>query len=242
MARKAKNTPTTLVTFLLDRSGSMGGIKAATIEGFNAYLASLKGQPDTKIEFTFLQFDWHHGPQIDKIHIAEPIGQVPELTNDTYHPRGGTPLVEAAFRTIEATEKALEKRADKPQIVMCFQTDGYENQSAAQYTWEALNALVKRKTEEGWQFNFMGAGIDAYDQGAKMGIMAESTVSYDAHDIAATANAFRGTGLNQALYASGAAMNTQYTVGQKVASGDRFDPALNVSQSNNATLDVTKGS
>ncbi len=35
----------TLVGFLLDRTGSMEGVRDATIEGFNGYLESLRGTP-----------------------------------------------------------------------------------------------------------------------------------------------------------------------------------------------------
>jgi hypothetical protein len=34
----------TLVNFILDKSGSMGAVKTATISGFNEYLKTLKNQ------------------------------------------------------------------------------------------------------------------------------------------------------------------------------------------------------
>jgi len=44
---------TTLVTFLLDRSGSMGQIWDETIGGFNVYLETLQ-KGDEAIKFTLL--------------------------------------------------------------------------------------------------------------------------------------------------------------------------------------------
>ncbi len=54
-------------------------------------------------------------------------------------------------------------------MVICIQTDGLENAST-EHTWAELNLLIKEKAKLGWQFNFMGAGIDAYEQGRQMGI------------------------------------------------------------------------
>lgn len=245
-AKKSKPLSTTLVTFLLDRSGSMASIKDATIEGFNAYLGGLKAEKKANIEFTFLQFDANMGSaQIDKIYVAEPVGEVAELTPSTFVPRGGTPLIEAAFKTISATEIALKKREDKPKVVVCIQTDGEENQSSHEFSWASLNDLIQKKTKAGWQFNFMGAGIDAYNQGAKMGISVANTMSYDSSNLQATRSAFASNSANSRLFASGVSMNTSYTAAQKLASGDKFDPILNKLQSSSvstvkADLDLTE--
>lgn len=45
----------TRVVFLLDRTGSMSTVNAETISGFNGYLDTLKGAPNTTI--TVVQFD-----------------------------------------------------------------------------------------------------------------------------------------------------------------------------------------
>jgi len=45
-------TQTTIVSFLLDRTGSMEAIKAETIGGFNAYLDSLEREAGDLIDFT----------------------------------------------------------------------------------------------------------------------------------------------------------------------------------------------
>lgn len=45
----------TLVTFPLDRTGSMEAIRDDTIGGFNAYLDGLKGNGEAEIEFTLIQ-------------------------------------------------------------------------------------------------------------------------------------------------------------------------------------------
>lgn len=227
--KKAAALPRTYVTFLLDRSGSMASIKSQTIEGFNTYLAGLQAQKDADIRFTFLTFDSH---SLDKIYVGAPVAEVAFLTDKTFVPRGGTPLVASSYSTIKAVEEAIardviaHKRA-MPKVVVCIQTDGEETDAHhygyAGPTWEELSELVKGKQEAGWQFNFLGAGIDAYKQAAKMSIGAGATMSYGT-GMAHTRAAFAASASNSANYASGAMANTQYMQSQKLASGDAFDP------------------
>jgi hypothetical protein len=87
-------------------------------------------------------------------------------------------------------------------VVICIQTDGQEN-SSTEHSWNELNALVKEKAALGWQFNFMGVGIDAYDQGARMGIAPAATVAYDHRDPQATRAVFAASAENTRDYALG---------------------------------------
>lgn len=224
--------PRSYVTLLLDRSGSMETIKSQTIEGYNTFLTGLQTATDADIRFTFLQFDSN---SLDKIYVAAPIGEVALLTNRTFIPRGGTPLIDASYQTIKAVEEAIAGESPAPKVIIAIQTDGEENSSRS-HTWEELSALVKAKQECGWMFNFLGAGIDAYQQAAKMSIAVQDTMSYGT-GMAETQAAFAGTSSNNINAIRGMSSNTSYSVGQKAASGDVFDPEglklqglLNVSQ------------
>jgi len=210
---------TAIVTFLLDRSGSMACIKDATLEGFNGYLSGLQAEKDADIDFTLLTFD---DLSIDKVHVAVPVKQAQFLNESTYLPRGGTPLVEACIKTITAVEEAVKKRSDKPKVTICFQTDGHENASGAEYTNEALKSLVERKQAEGWQFNFLGSGIDVYSVAGKYGFSYGNTMSYDSTSLASTREAFASTAANAASFSAGRAKSTLYSMKDKAASGDRF--------------------
>jgi len=210
-------TERTLITFLLDRTGSMNSCKDATIEAFNGYIEALKtGDEAAAIEFTFLQFD---SVSLDKICVAEDIHRVKLLTAETYQPRASTPLVDAAFKTIQAVDFALTKRDDHPKIVICIQTDGEENAST-EHTMSELNALIKEKSALNWQFNFMGAGIDAYSQSRQMGIPMASSLSYRKDDRAATLAAFHSSAQRARGFASGATKNTAFSSEDRRAAGD----------------------
>jgi hypothetical protein len=208
-----------MVTFLLDRTGSMSSCKAATIESFNAYLDGLRGQKG--LTFTFVQFD---SQSIDKVAVDADPAKVADLTNETYQPRASTPLIDAAYQTIEAVAAKLAGKPKGTKVVVCIQTDGEENCSR-EHTWADLNKLIREKTALGWQFNFMGAGIDAYQQGAAMGISVANTVSYDHMDLAATKAVFAASASNTAAFSAGRSVGTAYSALQKRAAGDKFDPA-----------------
>lgn len=217
MVVSARPAETTLVTFLLDRTGSMQSIKDDTIGAFNAYLESLKKDGD-RIEFSFLQFD---SMSIDKICVNTPIAEVHPLTNETFVPRASTPLIDAAYETITAVAEAVARRDRAPKVVICIQTDGQEN-SSTEHDWTSLNLLIKEKAGLGWQFNFMGAGIDAYEQGRQMGIPAAATVSYDKTSRRATVEAFAAAAENTRNYSEGRAPTVGFSAAQKAAAGDRF--------------------
>lgn len=224
MSKKKTQEQTTLVTFLLDRSSSMSSCYDATIEAFNGYVSTLK-DAKTPILFTFLQFDHNGTCCLEKVHFQKPIKDIPDLDRTNYQPRGSTPLIEASIKTIEALDNAISSmKSEKPKVVVCIQTDGEENASSKEHTWDRLKKLVEAKTKEGWQFNFMGAGIDAYAQGIKMGFTVANTISYDHTDKVATRSAFVASAQNSALYASGALNSTSYSVEQKIAAGDRYQP------------------
>lgn len=213
----------TLVTLLLDRSGSMQSLKSDTIGAINAYRQQLRtGEGD--IRYSQVHFDTNLDGrlELERICVAEKIADVPDMTADDYHPRGGTPLIDAACTTIRAVAASLADpaKAQRTKVVIAIQTDGEENQSI-ENSWDDLKALIGEKEKLGWEFVFMGAGIDAYAQGARMGIERSKTISYGT-DAASTKAAFAATARNTAAFASGRLTSMAYTEEQKSASGDHL--------------------
>lgn len=210
---------TTIVSLLLDETGSMESIRDDTIGGFNAYVDSLRDEKDGPVEFTFVKFDSN---RIEKVCVGSPIKDVARLTRDTYRPGAMTPLIDACVKTIKATEQVVEQRADKPKVIVVFQTDGDENASR-EYKLSDLQDLIKAKTAEGWLFVYLGAGIDAYQSGANFGISAANTMSYASTN---SAQAFAAMGASTARYrATGSLRAAAFTADEKLRAGDAFDPA-----------------
>jgi hypothetical protein len=204
----------TIVSFLLDRTGSMAAIKDETIGGFNAYLDTLESEVGDLIEFTLLQFD---SQSIDTLCVGAKLSDVKRLTPETYQPRAYTPLIDACIKTIKATEETIARRRDKLRVIVAFQTDGEENASR-EHTLDKLRDLINRRKAEGWQFIFLGADINAYAVAHSFGILKESTVAYSGKRTAIT---LRETASAFADFAQGRARRIRFTAAQKRAAGDR---------------------
>jgi hypothetical protein len=235
----------TLVTFLLDRSSSMGAIWDDTIDGFNAYLKTLQKEGAGAIKFTRLQFDQHltPGASIQKDCVAEPVAGVAPLDKRSYQPRGSTPLIDAAYKTVEAVEASLAKFDVKHNVIVCIQTDGEENCSI-DHSWEGLKELIETKTKAGWVFNFMGTGIDAYAQGSRMGIAAANTMSTGtSREHVAASYASMGTA-NMRYAATADASLSAFNAAERSASGEHtiVGPGPSILRpATSAPLDLTTG-
>jgi len=155
--------------------------------------------------------------QLEKTYEALPVKDVPNLTGEMFMPRGGTPLIDAAFATIRAIEASIMGRSDV-KVVLAIQTDGDECHSA-ENTWDSLRSLVAEKEAQGWEILFMGAGIDAYIQADKMGVARSKTLSYG-NDLAQTRSAFEATAAKTVMFSSGVAASMDYTTAEKRMAGD----------------------
>jgi hypothetical protein len=224
------STKTTFVSFLLDETGSMQSIKDDTIGGFNAYVETLQ-QDGAGILFSLVSFN---SSVTQKRYVAEPIDKVEPLTDATYQPRAMTPLIDASVKIIKATDEAVRQRTDDPNVVIVMQTDGHENVST-EYTNVDLAALIKEKEAAGWQFVFLGAGLDAFAaaRAAGIDIDAQQVVAY-ARD--KSPEVFAATAANVQGYArSGMAEALRYSPEQRADVGDQYadkylDPKAGPSQ------------
>jgi hypothetical protein len=214
---KDQGEQTTLVTFLLDRTGSMQSIKADTIGGFNAYLDTLEREAGDLVEFTMLQFD---SQSIDTLYAGARLSNVPRLTDETYQPRASTPLIDACVEAIKTTEELVARRKDRSRVVVVFQTDGEENASRRHQLADLVD-LINRRSAEGWKFVFLGANIDAYETARAFGIADEATVAYDARRSGVL---MEEAGVITALLAMGCREELYISKELKRAVGDRFDP------------------
>ena len=204
------------VIFLLDRSGSMQYILDDTIGGHNAYVEELQKGPEAdNITFTRVQFDSNG---IDTEFSDCPIKSVPALSKENFKPNGMTPLLEAAAKTIKA---AAKKEWDGKTIFIIL-TDGKENSSKIKYTTQYLADLISKYKKEGWEFVFLGAGIDAYEQANGIGIPSHNTMSYDSKDTGATMSSYAGMARNTQEFVSGKSRNMRFTPDQKLEAKDAY--------------------
>lgn len=171
-----KNGITELV-FILDRSGSMGGLESDTIGGFNSMIEKQKKEEGECFVTTVLFDD-----RIETVHDRVRLCDVPAMTDKEYFVRGCTALIDAMGDTVDHIEK-IHKYArpeDVPErTVFVITTDGMENASR-RYTSDEVKKKVEAKKEIGWEFLFIGANIDSVETAKRYGIDEDRAVDYHA--------------------------------------------------------------
>ena len=169
------NTELTELVFILDRSGSMGGLESDTIGGFNGMIAKQKAQ-EKKVNVTTILFD----DEVDIIHDRFPVDIIAPLTEKEYFVRGCTALLDAvgtAIEKMENVQKHLPEDHRAGKIIFVITTDGLEN-SSEHFTQEQIKRKIEAKKECGWEFLFLGANIDAVETASHFGIGADRAVNY----------------------------------------------------------------
>lgn len=172
------NKNLTEMVFILDRSGSMAGLEADTIGGYNSLLEKQKKEVGDAVVTTVL-FDDHY----EMLHDRVAIKKIKDITNREYFARGMTALLDAIGKTINHVgnrhKNALESEVpDKTMVVII--TDGFENASR-EYSLSQVKKMIEHQKEKyGWEFLFLGANIDAVSTASSMGITADRAVTYEA--------------------------------------------------------------
>lgn len=178
----------TEIVFILDRSGSMSGLEADTIGGFNSMIAKQKKEDGEAYVSTVL-FDDRCEVLQDRISMD----RVPAMTDKEYYVRGCTALLDAVGGAIHhiANIHKYAREEDRPEkTLFVITTDGMENASK-HYSYEKVQAMIKKEQEEyGWEFIFIGANIDAVQEAKRFGIRKERAVNY-VHDEMGTEAVYR---------------------------------------------------
>jgi len=172
----------TELVFILDRSGSMAGLESDTIGGFNSLLTKQKLVEGEAFVTTVLFDD-----KTEFLHDRISIKGINTISDKEYFVRGSTALLDAIGRTISKISNALthtaeEQRAEK--VIVVIITDGYENASR-EFSYPMIKELIESKKSQGWEFMFLGANIDAAEEGMKIGISRDRSAKYraDAHGV-----------------------------------------------------------
>lgn len=166
----------TELVFILDRSGSMSGLEADTIGGFNAMMQKQKKQEGEAFVSTIL-FD----NESTVLHDRIPLEKVPPMTEKDYFVGGCTALLDAmggAIRHIGNIHKYARPEDVPEHTLFVITTDGMENASH-RYNLEKVRGMIERQKQKyGWEFLFLGANIDAVSTAAGFGISADRAVNY----------------------------------------------------------------
>jgi hypothetical protein len=172
---KKMNNNLTEIVFILDRSGSMGGLESDTIGGFNAFIekqSQLAGETIVTTVFFDDEYEilWN-GVKANEV----------KLTDKEYFVRGCTALLDSIGKTILDVGYRLSKinEEERPgKVIFVIITDGLENASR-EFTYKKVKELIKHQQEKySWGFIFLGANIDTAKEAASMGISMDNAYDF----------------------------------------------------------------
>ena len=167
----------TEIVFILDRSGSMGGLENDTIGGYNSMIAKQKTEEGEAIISTVL-FD----NETEVLHDRVPLAKVEPITGKEYFVRGSTALLDAvggAIHHIGNVHKYARPEDVPEKTLFIITTDGMEN-SSTRYNYDRVKKMVERQKEKyHWEFIFLGANIDAVEVAGRFGVDKSRAVTYE---------------------------------------------------------------
>ncbi len=169
------NDKLTELVLILDRSGSMSGLEADTIGGFNSMIREQQKGEGQVLVSTIL-FDNTSSVLYDRV----PIDKIPAMTDRDYRVGGCTALLDAigdAIRHIGIVHKYARPEDVPAHTLFIITTDGMENASRS-YTSDQVKKMISERKETGWEFIFLAANIDAVETAAKIGIQEDRAVDY----------------------------------------------------------------
>ena len=186
------NKDLTEIVYILDRSGSMSGLEADTIGGFNSMMEKQKKTGEKALVSTVLFDD-----ECEVLHDRVPIEKIEKMNDKQYYVRGCTALLDAvggAIHHIGNIHKYAREEDVPGKTIFVITTDGMENASR-KYSREKIQKMVKKQQKKyGWEFIFIGANIDAYEEAQKYGIRRDRAVNYVC-DSVGTANVYAGVSM-----------------------------------------------
>ena len=167
----------TEVVFILDRSGSMSGLEADTIGGFNSMIEKQQKEEGEALISTVLFDD-----EAEVLYDRVPIGKVEPMNDKQYFVRGCTALLDAiggAIHHIGNVHKYARDEDRPEKTLFIITTDGMENASV-NYDYKRIKKMIERqKKKYHWEFIFLGANIDAVEVAGRFGVERSRAVRYE---------------------------------------------------------------
>lgn len=151
----------TKIAIILDRSGSMKGIREQTIKGYNDQIQSLREEasnPDSgETTVSLIIFEGEVMPS----YFERSINFLTDMKAEDYNPdKGWTAMNDAVGYTIERLLKETDSEDPDTAYLVVIISDGQENKSK-KWTSAALAELIQKvQATKRWTFTYLGANQD----------------------------------------------------------------------------------
>jgi len=146
------------VVIVLDQSGSMDPIKGEIVGSFNQQIESIKESTgEMKTDVTLVTFDSEvNAPTL----LCTDAYDVPELTLESYKPRGMTAMYDAVGTTIDKMKLLRDADSDKTSFLFVIISDGMENNSKVFDGLKLSETIKEIEKTDRWTFTYVGANQD----------------------------------------------------------------------------------
>lgn len=174
------------VGFILDKSGSMGGMESTTRDIVHEQVSELlELSRDTSIHtyVTIALFSEHDNFQMETFDLLneESIKECDDYTKENYRCNGLTALFDSMIRVINHIQEKNDENKDKEiENLIITVSDGMENDSK-EVTRDVLRTTVERLEEQDdpkWKFVYLGT-MESIDNARNTSIKAFNTMSFD---------------------------------------------------------------
>ena len=160
------------VIILLDQSGSMATMQQEAIQSATIFIKT-QTTVDETAKFSLSTFS----TIVKNIIVDVPFNKVPPLVESDFVPYGGTALYDAIGMTIQH-----QKQVNQNNKVVLIITDGLDNSSQS-YTKKQIKILITEMKKKNWKFIFMGANINAYEEGNNIDINTNQCAQFNKYNL-----------------------------------------------------------
>jgi hypothetical protein len=153
----------TVIEFVLDETGSMTGVAAQAVAGFNDFLSEQREVPGL-CQMSLTKFEGHN---LRTPYEDLPLQYVPNMTGSMFRPAGMTNLRDAIVARVTSLTQRLVNWTVQPKVLLVAMTDGGDNIS--RNTEMTVRLMLAAGREKGWTSVYLGADQDALRIGQSLG-------------------------------------------------------------------------
>jgi uncharacterized protein YegL len=199
---KEKVKKVSYITFVIDESGSMAGVRDATITGINEQIQQIKKDFGSKTEDidTFISLIKFNGG-VQTVFSNIGLDKLKEITPEDYIPGGNTAMYDAVGEAIDQLNARKDIGDENTSSLVIVVSDGEENASK-KFTSESLAKVIGKMNEtKRWTFSYLGANQDLSKVSQRTRMSVGNMATFDSHSNSGVLRAFASNAKGISNYA-----------------------------------------